>query len=218
MTLGERICRCRTSRGLSQLDLAERLDVSRQSVSKWETDASVPELDKLVGMCELFQISMDELVRGIVPAAPAPEPSDPQPTVPTRGGMTARVVVGLFLFGLGTLLALLLSFVSGNLLGAFTLSAPFFLCSLICLLAARHTALWCGWAVWLFGMTWVRYATGVHLRFIFHPANYTLHRLSLVMLSIAWGLVLLSCALLFFTGRLWLRRCKDKKEQKNSEP
>ena len=136
MTLGQRICQYRTGHSLSQPDLAERLDVSRQSVSKWETDASVPELDKLVGMCELFQISMDELV--------------------------------------------------------------------------RHTALWCGWAVWLFGMTWVRYATGVHLRFIFHPANYTLHRLSLVMLSLAWGLVLLSCALLFFTGRLFYRRHKNK--------
>ena len=47
MTLGQNICRLRTERGLSQGDLADALDVSRQSISKWETGASVPELDKL---------------------------------------------------------------------------------------------------------------------------------------------------------------------------
>ena len=44
MTLGQNICRLRTERGLSQGDLADALGVSRQSISKWETDASVPEL------------------------------------------------------------------------------------------------------------------------------------------------------------------------------
>ena len=80
----------------------------------------------------------------------------------------------------------------------------------ICRYRTGHSLSQLDLAVWLFGMTWVRYATGVHLRFIFHPANYTLHRLSLVMLSLAWGLVLLSCALLFFTGRLFYRRHKNK--------
>ena len=48
MTLGENICRLRTEKGMSQGDLADLLEVSRQSVSKWETGSSVPELDKLV--------------------------------------------------------------------------------------------------------------------------------------------------------------------------
>ena len=48
MTLGERLARLRAQAGLSQDDLAERLDVSRQSVSKWENNVSVPDLDKLV--------------------------------------------------------------------------------------------------------------------------------------------------------------------------
>ena len=50
MTLGERICQLRTRHGLSQVDLADRLAISRQSVSKWETDAAVPEPDKLMRM------------------------------------------------------------------------------------------------------------------------------------------------------------------------
>ena len=63
MTLGKRIYDLRTAKNLSQGDLAEALDVSRQSVSKWETDTSVPDLDKLVKLCDLFEVSMDELVK-----------------------------------------------------------------------------------------------------------------------------------------------------------
>lgn len=69
MTLGKRIYDLRTAKNLSQGDLAEALDVSRQSVSKWETDTSVPDLDKLVKLCDLFEVSMDELVRGERPEA-----------------------------------------------------------------------------------------------------------------------------------------------------
>ena len=78
MTLGQNICRLRTERGLSQGDLAEALDVSRQSVSKWETDGSVPELEKLRRLSELFHISLDALVGG--EAAPeAPKARAPLP-------------------------------------------------------------------------------------------------------------------------------------------
>ena len=64
MDLGTTITRLRTQRGLSQGDLAEALEVSRQSVSKWETDASVPELEKLLKLSELFGVTLDALVRG----------------------------------------------------------------------------------------------------------------------------------------------------------
>ena len=64
MTLGEQIHQLRTARGLSQGDVADALDVSRQSVSKWETDSSVPELEKLLGLSELFGVTLDTLVRG----------------------------------------------------------------------------------------------------------------------------------------------------------
>ena len=64
MTLGENIARLRTKENLSQSDLADMLDVSRQSVSKWETDTSIPELDKLLKLSELFGVTLDELVNG----------------------------------------------------------------------------------------------------------------------------------------------------------
>ena len=67
MTLGERITKLRNAKGISQDTLALALGVSRQSVSKWETDASVPELDKLIKISEYFEISLDELVLDKVP-------------------------------------------------------------------------------------------------------------------------------------------------------
>ena len=62
MDLSGTIYRLRTERNLSQGDLAEALGVSRQSVSKWETGGSVPDLDKLVKLSQLFGVSLDELV------------------------------------------------------------------------------------------------------------------------------------------------------------
>ncbi len=72
MKIAEQIAHLRTRAGLTQGDLADKLEVSRQSVSKWETGASVPEIDKLVKMAELFGVSLDELVTGEAPVPPAP--------------------------------------------------------------------------------------------------------------------------------------------------
>lgn len=63
MKLSEKIVTLRNQNQLSQGDLAEKLNVSRQSVSKWETGASTPDLDKLIAMSELFHVTMDELVK-----------------------------------------------------------------------------------------------------------------------------------------------------------
>ena len=63
MKLNEKIITLRSWHQMSQGDLAEKLNVSRQSVSKWETGASIPDLDKLIAMSELFQVTMDELTK-----------------------------------------------------------------------------------------------------------------------------------------------------------
>ena len=61
MTLSEKIYRLRTEHSMSQEQLADLLEVSRQSVSKWETGTSVPDLDKLIKICDIFSISLDEI-------------------------------------------------------------------------------------------------------------------------------------------------------------
>ena len=54
----------RARQGLTQEQLAETLNVSRQSVSKWESGQSFPEMDTILKLCERFQVSMDTLLRG----------------------------------------------------------------------------------------------------------------------------------------------------------
>lgn len=63
MTLGEKIFRLRSEKGLSQEAFGDMLGVSRQSVSKWETDQSLPELEKIVVISELFGVSTDYLLK-----------------------------------------------------------------------------------------------------------------------------------------------------------
>lgn len=63
MNLSEKIIELRRRNGWSQEQLAERLGVSRQSVSKWESGQSQPELERIVDLCKLFGVSADALIR-----------------------------------------------------------------------------------------------------------------------------------------------------------
>ena len=65
MTLGENIYYYRTQKNWSQGDLADALDVSRQSISKWENNLASPDLDKLLKLRSVFDITLDELVLGV---------------------------------------------------------------------------------------------------------------------------------------------------------
>ncbi len=62
MELNNKLYDLRKQKGLAQEELANRLNVSRQTVSKWEVGDSTPDLEKLVAISDLFEISLDELV------------------------------------------------------------------------------------------------------------------------------------------------------------
>ena len=64
MNLGENIYKLRTEKNMSQGDLADALEVSRQSVSKWENNSAVPEVEKLIRLAQIFNVSIDELITG----------------------------------------------------------------------------------------------------------------------------------------------------------
>lgn len=64
LLLGERISKYRKAMQMSQEEFATKIGVSRQAVSKWETDRSYPDLDKLIDICEVFNISITELLYG----------------------------------------------------------------------------------------------------------------------------------------------------------
>ena len=64
MELGKQIKNCRQEANLSQEELAERVYVSRQTISNWENDKSYPDINSLVLMAEVFGVSLDSLVKG----------------------------------------------------------------------------------------------------------------------------------------------------------
>ncbi|WP_243093240.1 helix-turn-helix transcriptional regulator [Pseudoflavonifractor sp. AF19-9AC] len=133
----------RTQLGLSQEDLAEKLGVSRQSVSKWETGQSVPDLDKLIKLADLFGISVDELVREGERPKP-PEPPQPQVVyVKEKRSLTGTQTAGVCLELIGLALDLLGLVGESNLL--VFLGTALIVLGLPLLLAARHPLLIFGW-------------------------------------------------------------------------
>lgn len=63
MNLGEKLLSLRKKKGLSQEEVADLLHVTRQTISKWETNQSVPDFDKVVPICNLYEISTEELFK-----------------------------------------------------------------------------------------------------------------------------------------------------------
>ena len=63
MKFNEKLIKLRKAAGLSQEELGNRLDVARQTVSKWELGETTPEMDKLVELSNLFNVSMDEMAK-----------------------------------------------------------------------------------------------------------------------------------------------------------
>lgn len=62
MKFGEKLTFLRKQRGMTQMELAEKLDISRQAVSKWERGTAEPSIENLIGIGKLFDVSVDDLV------------------------------------------------------------------------------------------------------------------------------------------------------------
>ena len=110
--LSEKIRDLRKKSGLSQEELAEKLDVSRQAVSKWELGAAVPTADKLLELSDFFGVSLDYLMRFDSdnsdnpenPVSDAPEPEKPR----ANSSKAFRKSAMIFLFAMALLAVLIL--------------------------------------------------------------------------------------------------------------
>ena len=156
MNLGENIYRFRTAKNMSQGDLADALEVSRQSVSKWENNSAVPELEKLVKMAHIFGITLDELVSSEEPQKdevpqPAPSVKEAQIEIP-RSRLTSAQILGIVLLvfsGLCFLVFTVVGIFVGNMLLGLMIGLPVLLCGLVCLLCKKNIGLKCAWAIYL---------------------------------------------------------------------
>ncbi|MBK5261575.1 MAG: helix-turn-helix transcriptional regulator [Peptostreptococcaceae bacterium] len=200
MNLGEKILEMRTKANMSQGDLADVLKVSRQSVSKWETNSSTPELDKLLKMSEIFKISIDELVHG--DKEEFGEDSKDRINNEQAPRLETRKIVGVSLLGIGTIIFILLLVLVG-ILPAIVLSLPFLITGLICLIVRKHTSLWSGWILYLMVYFYLTYATGIRPWWIFHLWVYqnglTAHAV------IAWIMAIALVMLIVLTYRTKLK-------------
>ena len=104
MTIGDKILNLRKARGWSQEELADRVGVTRQAVSRWELGSAKPDADKIVALCDLFSISADYLLgRG----------AEEKPAFPQNTGMFAPesirgCIIGFLFVAFGILVPVLL--------------------------------------------------------------------------------------------------------------
>lgn len=172
MELAGNIYRLRTARGMSQEELAAALGVSRQSVSKWETGAATPELDKVAALAALFGVTMDELVLGEARTAQeTPAEGESEGAVncfPPR----RRYIAAVALLCTGAALAAVLFLLGAGLIWPVIFTSPLWLCGLVCLRARRHVGFWCCAAAYLPVLWYIKWGTGVSYGDLFFWAPY----------------------------------------------
>lgn len=188
MNLGERIYRLRTQRSLSQGDLADMLEVSRQSVSKWENNSAVPDLERIIRLSEIFEVSLDELVKGervTTPKQAAPtdgtntekaaesrlqNEASSESASADKSGFPPRKIAGTILLCMAFLTVLVFT-VFGGMLAGLIFASPFLLCGIICFVFRENVGLWCSWAVFAAVDVYIRWAMGISWSII----RWTLH-------------------------------------------
>jgi len=110
MTIADRIQTLRKSKGMSQEELADAAGVSRQAVSKWESEQSIPDLDKVVILSEIFEVTTDYLLKGIEPVEEKDHKTMAdvvdQKILTEKNGKRAKTALKWFLIGFGVLLGI----------------------------------------------------------------------------------------------------------------
>ncbi|MBO5898234.1 MAG: helix-turn-helix transcriptional regulator [Clostridia bacterium] len=157
MTIGNRIAVLRREHGYSQEHVAEQLGVSRQAVSKWETDQSSPDTNNLIALAALLGTTVEYLAVG------KREETPPMPVAP-QNTLTVRKVIGLILVGVGSLALVLGVLLSPILL---MLAAYFLITGILCLTLHRCFGLVLGWTLYVVTLLPISMTTGVRLGVVF---------------------------------------------------
>jgi transcriptional regulator with XRE-family HTH domain len=110
MTIADRIQSLRKSKGMSQEELADAVGVSRQAVSKWESEQATPDLDKVVIMSDIFEVTTDYLLKGIEPVKNDDHKTMAdvidQKVLTEQNSKRAKTALKWFLIGFGILLGI----------------------------------------------------------------------------------------------------------------
>jgi len=96
MNMADRIQYLRKTKGISQEELADKVGVSRQAVSKWESEQSTPDLEKIIIMSEYFKVTTDYILKGIEPIVNEGQQSKELISKILYVASTAFIIIGLF--------------------------------------------------------------------------------------------------------------------------
>ena len=188
MSLGETIYRLRTEKSLSQGDLAEMLEVSRQSISKWENNSAVPDLEKIIRLSEIFEVSLDELVKGEeTPRRTATVNNIPQENV-REVGFPPRKIAGIILLCMAFLVVMFFLVAGGGLAGLI-FALPFLTCGILCFALKKNVGLWCAWDLYVLFDLYMSYATGISRASVLYSFRWT-PEMNYMRLAFAWFAVI----------------------------
>ena len=194
MTLGEKIYELRTQHNLSQGDLANELNVSRQSISKWENGNSTPDLDKLTKLGKIFNISLDELVNN--------EETEKNIITTPEQIITTHTKTREKKIGKGLLIAGVISIFVFLLLGlgitGFFIAIPLFACSIIYYKAKSNHFLYCLWAIIPLADLYIRFAMGISWSVIKQTLEWE-YSWNYGRLAIGWGQFIFILFLIIFS-------------------
>ena len=199
MELGKRIYDLRVKSGLSQDKLAELLDVSRQSISKWENNLAIPDLDKIVKLSNIFDISLDELIKGEVVKTNDIDPN----TTNHQHLFTKSQTIGMILLVVSLFIILVFTLVNALALGLL-ISIPLFVCSIICFVTKRYTGLWCAWILYLLFTIYIRLATGINTSLILYTFKYH-HSMNYMRLWLAYGILAIEILLVGYSVKILIK-------------
>lgn len=187
MNLGERIYKLRSEKKLSHDDLAEILGVSKQSILKWENNNAVPELSKLIKMSELFQISLDALVKENSTSDMDSYNTNLASLEELHTTLPTRKISGTILLSLGFITILIFTILLGigNFVFSCLLASPLIICGIICFTFKKHLGLWCSWCIYFLIDVYLRFATGLSWKVIFYTFQWT-YSMNYMRLAIGW--------------------------------
>ncbi len=194
MTLGEKIYELRTQRNLSQGDLANELNVSRQSISKWENGNSTPDLEKIIKLAEIFNVSLDELIKNEEKDIPVVNTPEQNPNIQTKT-REKKIGKGLLIAGVISIFVFLLL---GLGITGFFVAIPLFACSIIYYKAKSNHFLYCLWAIIPVADLYIRFATGINWNVIKRTLEWE-YSMNYGRLAIGWGQFIVIAFLIIFS-------------------
>ncbi len=212
MTIGQRISDLRKEHGYSQEYVAEKLDVSRQAVSKWECDASAPDTYNLIALAELFGVSVEYIAVGKKESTGdtvTQEPASRPVTVTNhyRQGLGLSNILGIIFLICGLVCGILCVVMDEDRLLPLTIS--FIFCTVMCFIQVKHKNLVVYWGYWLFFFLLSVFGMTSSPFLIFNPANY--------VGGVSWHLIFgyvdwIWLAVNIVYTVLYVRRIKKQKE------